>query len=202
MRPRNAGSATARSRRFAKVPEKLPEIKPDQLKPASQFRLIGKDVPRLDVVDKSSGKPIYAMDVQVPGMVYGTLARAPVRGSGPTSFNRDELKKQPGIIEVVALDNGVGIIGNTVEAVFAARAQAQGANGKTRRARRSIPTANLHEYLAHVRDPARKGVVGRTSRRRQCRDRGRGEGSRQRVHQRLRLPRADGAACLRRLRHA
>ncbi len=69
---------------FAKVPEKMPEIKPDQLKPASQFRLIGKDVPRPDVVDKSSGKPIYAMDVQVPGMVYATLARAPVRGSGPT----------------------------------------------------------------------------------------------------------------------
>jgi isoquinoline 1-oxidoreductase beta subunit len=79
---------------FAKVPEKLPEIKPDQLKPASQFRLLGKDVPRPDVVDKSSGKPIYTMDVQVPGMVYATLARAPVRGSGPTSFNRDEIKKQ------------------------------------------------------------------------------------------------------------
>jgi isoquinoline 1-oxidoreductase beta subunit len=147
---------------FAKVPEKLPEIKPDQLKPASQFRLIGKDVPRRDIADKSSGKPIYTMDVQVPGMVYATLARAPVRGSGPTSFNRDEIKKQPGIIDAVALDNGVGIIGSTVEAVFAAR-------GKLKAQWREAPgskvdsTANLHEYLAHVRDPARKGVVGRTT---------------------------------------
>ena len=147
---------------FAKVPEKMPEIKPDQLKPAKNFRLIGKDVPRPDVVDKSSGKPIYAMDVQVPGMVYATLARAPVRGSGPTSFNGDELKKLPGILDVVALDNGVGIIGSTVEAVFAAR-------GKLKAQWRDAPgskvdsTANLHEYLAHVRDPARKGVVGRTS---------------------------------------
>jgi isoquinoline 1-oxidoreductase subunit beta len=147
---------------FAQVPEKLPEIKPDQLKPASQYRLIGKDVPRPDVVDKASGKPIYAMDVQAPGMVYGTLARAPVRGSGPTSFNRDELKALPGIVDAVALDNGVGIIGNTVEAVFAARdklkaqwREAPGSNVDS--------VANLHEYLAHVRDPAKKGVVGRTT---------------------------------------
>jgi isoquinoline 1-oxidoreductase beta subunit len=147
---------------FAQVPEKLPELKPDQLKPASQYRLIGKDVPRPDVVDKSSGKPIYAMDVEVPGMVYATLARAPVRGSGPTSFNRDELKALPGIIDAVALDNGVGIIGNTVEAVFSARdklkaqwREAPGSNVDS--------VANLHEYLAHVRDPARKGVVGRST---------------------------------------
>ncbi len=147
---------------FARVPEKLPEIKPEELKPAKAFRLIGKDVPRPDVVDKSSGKPIYAMDVQVPGMIYATLARAPVRGSGPTSFNRDELKALPGIIDVVALDNGVGIIGQTVEAVFAAR-------GKLKAEWRDAPgakvdsVANLHEYLAHVRDPAQKGVVGRTT---------------------------------------
>ena len=147
---------------FAKVPEKMPEIKPDQLKPASQFRLLGKDVPRPDVVDKSSGKPIYAMDVQVPGMVYATLARAPVRGSGPTTFNRDELRKQPGIIDAVALDNGVGIIGETVEAVFAARAKLK-AEWKDAPGSKVDSTANLHEYLAHVRDPARKGVVGRTS---------------------------------------
>lgn len=147
---------------FAQVPAKLPEIKPDELKPASQYRLIGQDVPRPDVVDKSSGKPLYAMDVQVPGMVYATLARAPVRGSGPRAFNRDELKALPGIIDAVAFDNGVGIIGHTVEAVFAAR-------GKLKAEWRDAPgssvdsVVNLHEYLAHVRDPARKGVVGRTT---------------------------------------
>ena len=38
----------------AKAPEKLPEIKPDQLKPVAQFRLIGKDVPRHDVPAKAT----------------------------------------------------------------------------------------------------------------------------------------------------
>ncbi len=68
---------------FAKVPEKLPEVKADELKPVAQFRLIGKDVPRFDVPDKVTGKPLYAIDAQVPGMLYGTIVRAAVQGIGP-----------------------------------------------------------------------------------------------------------------------
>jgi isoquinoline 1-oxidoreductase beta subunit len=145
---------------FAQAPEKLPEIKPDQLKPVAEFRLIGKDVPRIDVPDKASGKPLYAIDVQVPGMLYGTLARAPVRGSGPSSFNRDEIKAQPGIVEAVALDHGVGIIGNSIEAVFKARAKLK-AQWREARGSKVDSEKDLQEYLAHVRDPAQKGVVGR-----------------------------------------
>ncbi len=147
---------------FAQAPDTLPEIKPESLKPVSNFRLIGRDVPRIDVPAKAAGKQDYAIDVQVPGMVYATLARAPVRGSGPTSFNREEIKAQPGILDAVALDHGVGIIGSSVEAVFAARrklkAQWRDAQGSQVNSER-----NLNEYLAHVRDPNKTGVVGRTT---------------------------------------
>jgi len=146
---------------FAKAPEKLPEIKPEQLKPVAQFRLIGKDVPRIDVEAKTTGKAQYAIDVRVPGMVYGTLARAPVRGSGPASFNRDALKAVPGIIDAVAFDHGVGIIGNSVEAVFEARnkldAQWRDAPGS-----KTDSSAAMQAALEHVRDPKSQGVVGRS----------------------------------------
>lgn len=145
---------------FARAPEKLPEIKPEQLKPVSQFRLIGRDMPRIDVPDKSSGKPLYAIDVQVPGLLYATLARAPVRGSGPVSFNRDEIKAQPGIVEAIAFDHGVGIIGNTVEDVFAARQKLK-AEWRPAKGATVDSEKDLREYLAHVRDPAHKGVVAR-----------------------------------------
>jgi isoquinoline 1-oxidoreductase beta subunit len=147
---------------FAQVPEKMPEIKPADLKPAAQFRLIGKDVPRIDVPAKASGKQDYAIDVQVPGMLYGTLARAPVRGSGPVSFNHDEIKAQPGIVDVVAFGHGIGISGTSIEAVFAARtklkAQWRAAPGSNVDSDR-----NLQEYAAHARDLNMKGVVGRTT---------------------------------------
>ncbi len=105
----------------AKAPEKLPEIKPDQLKPVASFRLIGKDVQRIDIVEKSTGAAQYAIDATAPGMVYGTLARAPVRASGPVSFNEDELKKMPGISGVFKFDHGVGIAGDSIVNVFNAR---------------------------------------------------------------------------------
>ncbi|MBM3607940.1 MAG: xanthine dehydrogenase family protein molybdopterin-binding subunit [Alphaproteobacteria bacterium] len=142
---------------FASQPTKLPEIKPDQLKPVASFRLIGKDVPRIDMVEKSTGAMKYAIDTVVPGMVYGTLARAPVRGSGPVSFNADELKKMPGIEGVFDLGNGVGITGNSIHAVFEARkslkAQWRDAPGS-----KTNSEAALRTSQARLRDPAIRGV--------------------------------------------
>jgi isoquinoline 1-oxidoreductase beta subunit len=147
---------------FARVPEKMPDIKPENLKPAAQFRLIGKDVPRIDVPAKVSGKQDYAIDVQVPNLHYGTLARAPVRGSGPVSFNHEEIKAQPGIVDVVALNHGIGITGTSIEAVFAARAKLK-AQWRDAPGSKVDSEKNLQEYLAHVRDPNMKGVVGRNT---------------------------------------
>ena len=142
---------------FAKTPEQMPEIKPEQLKPVKQFRLLGNDVQRIDVAEKSSGRLIYASDVQVPGMLYGIIARAPVRGSGPSSFNRDELKARPGIVEAMALDYGIGIVGNTVEAVFSAR-RALKAQWRDAKGSRISTDKDRQDYLADVRDLNKKGV--------------------------------------------
>src|SRR3954462_5206366 len=68
---------------IAEVPAKAPEIKPDQLKKTADFRLIGKDVMRVELPTKVNGTATYGIDVQVPGMLYGTVLRAPVEGSVP-----------------------------------------------------------------------------------------------------------------------
>ena len=65
----------------AEVPAKAPDIKPEQLKKTSEFRLIGKDVMRVELPTKVNGTAQYGIDIQVPGMVYGTVLRAPVEGS-------------------------------------------------------------------------------------------------------------------------
>ena len=135
---------------FAKVPEKLPEIKPEELKPVAQFRLIGKDVPRFDVPDKVTGKPLYAIDAQVPGMLYGTIVRPPYKGSGPKSFNRDEIKKQPGIVEAVAFEHAIGIVGESVMAVFNARQKVK-AEWREAAGAKVNSVADLQRYLADVR---------------------------------------------------
>src|SRR3954447_13696923 len=52
---------------FAEVPTKAPEIKPEELKKPSGFRLIGKDVTRVELPTKVNGSARYSIDVQVPG---------------------------------------------------------------------------------------------------------------------------------------
>lgn len=145
---------------LAQVSGALPEIKPEQLKPAAQFRLLGKDVPRHDLPDKSSGKLTYASDVQVPGMLYGTIVRGPTRGSGPVSFNRDEIKKEPGVVDAVAFDHAIGIVAQSVPQLFAARHKVK-ATWKESKGSKIDSARDLKEYLAAVRDTAKKGVVVR-----------------------------------------
>jgi isoquinoline 1-oxidoreductase beta subunit len=147
---------------FMTLPSVLPEIKPEQLKKPADFRLLGKDVPRVDVAAKARGSETYTIDVLIPGMLIGTIARAPARGSGPISLNEADLAKMPGITNVVKLDHGVGIIGTSMPAVLAAR--------RALKAQwRSAPGSNVDsevqqkEYEADAANLAKSGVVGRTT---------------------------------------
>jgi isoquinoline 1-oxidoreductase subunit beta len=65
---------------FAVIPATAPEIKPGQLKKTSEFRLIGKDVMRVELPSKVDGTAAYSIDVQIPGMIYGTVLEKPRRG--------------------------------------------------------------------------------------------------------------------------
>lgn len=146
----------------AKAPDKLPEIKPEQLKPVAQFRLIGKDVARHDIVAKSTGAMTYAIDATTPGMIYGTIARAPVRGSGPASANTDEIRSQPGISGVYLLDHAVGIVGDSIATVFAARQKLKATWRDAPGSNMSSETARA-EYQADARNADKKGTVGRNT---------------------------------------
>ena len=68
---------------FAEIPAVAPEIKPEALKKTSEFRLIGHDVMRVELPTKVNGTAQYAIDVQVPGMIYGSVLRSPVEGGAP-----------------------------------------------------------------------------------------------------------------------
>jgi isoquinoline 1-oxidoreductase subunit beta len=106
---------------FAEVPEKAPEIKPEELKKTSEFRLIGKDVTRVELPTKVNGSARYSIDQQVPGMIYGAVIRAPVEGSGPQKIDDAKAKEVSGLTAVVKLPYGVGVLAETAWAAFAAR---------------------------------------------------------------------------------
>src|SRR5690348_13911561 len=82
---------------FAEAPQVAPEIKPGDLKPASSFRLIGKDVLRAELPNKVNGTAQYSIDVQVPGMIYGAVLRSPVEGGTPDTFDEAKVKNVKGV---------------------------------------------------------------------------------------------------------
>src|SRR5919201_389693 len=106
---------------FAEVPDKAPEVKPEALKKPGEFRLIGKDVPRVDVSGKVNGSARYAIDVQVPNMLYGAVLRAPVEGSVPDKIDDAKAKVIAGPVRIVRLPYGVGVLADTPWAAFEAR---------------------------------------------------------------------------------
>ena len=106
---------------IAVIPEKAPEIKPDQLKKLKDFRLITKDVMRVELPDKVNGTARYAIDLQVPNMLYGTVLRAPVEGSVPDKIDESKVKSIPGVLRIVRLPYGVGVLAETSWAAFDAR---------------------------------------------------------------------------------
>ena len=105
----------------AEVPAKAPDIKPEQLKKTSEFRLIGKDVMRVELPTKVNGTAQYGIDIQVPGMMYGTVLRAPVEGSVPDRINDAKAKAVQGVMAVVRLPHGVGVVAETAWAAMAGR---------------------------------------------------------------------------------
>src|SRR5882762_7263229 len=106
---------------FAKAPAELPKIEDKDLKPAASFRLIGKDVPRVELPTKVTGAAIYAMDVQVPGMVYAAVLQSPYPHGAPETVDDAAARKVPGVTDIVRLSDGVAVIGITVEGTQAAK---------------------------------------------------------------------------------
>ncbi len=106
---------------FAEVPTTAPEVTESELKRPDQFRLIGKDVMRVELPQKVNGSAQYSIDVQVPGMLYGAILRAPVEGAGPDKIDDAKAKAVKGVLKIVPLPYGVGVIAETPWAAFEAK---------------------------------------------------------------------------------
>ncbi|TMJ24423.1 MAG: xanthine dehydrogenase family protein, partial [Alphaproteobacteria bacterium] len=76
---------------------------------------------RVELPRKVDGSAVYGIDVQVPGMVYGAVLRAPVEGSVPDKIDEAKAKADPAVIAVIRMPYGVGVVAQTAWAAFAAR---------------------------------------------------------------------------------
>lgn len=99
------------------------------LKDRSDWRILGKSQPRVEVLEKVTGAPIYGIDVQLPDMLYATVAMSPRFGAKAKSADEAAAMAVPGVLEVVEIvtSTGVGfgiVASNTWAAFEGARALA------------------------------------------------------------------------------
>jgi isoquinoline 1-oxidoreductase beta subunit len=108
-------SANGQQARFGELADSaatltVPDPKTLKLKDASQWRVIGKPLRRLDTPEKIDGRAQFGMDVRFAGLLTALVARAPVFGGSVKSFDATAAKAVPGVRHVVQVPSGVAVV--------------------------------------------------------------------------------------------
>ncbi|MCV6585462.1 MAG: molybdopterin-dependent oxidoreductase [Marinibacterium sp.] len=94
-----------------------------KLRPASERTYIGKPVPRVDMVAKSTGTAGFGVDVRLDGMKFAAIRQSPRFGVGKIAMDASAAETMPGVERVLDLGDAVVVIGtNTWLAQQAAEA--------------------------------------------------------------------------------
>lgn len=108
---------TGRTTTYGKVADAAARMSPPseiKLKDPKDWKVAGKPLPRLDTVDKLTGKQVYGADLKMPGMVNAAVKACPVFGGKLASFDAAAVEKMPGVRKVVKVnDNAVAVVADT-----------------------------------------------------------------------------------------
>ena len=74
-----------------------PDFSKLKLKDPKDYKIIGKSTVSVETKDIVTGKPIFGIDVKVPGMLYAVMQRTPVLGGKAVSANLDAIKAMKGV---------------------------------------------------------------------------------------------------------
>lgn len=89
------------------------------LRAPSQWKYLGKNVRRTDIVAKSMGQQRFGIDMRMEGLVYAAVRRAPFGGSAVIG-DTTAAAAMPGVLKVAPVTGGVGVIAETTWAAMQA----------------------------------------------------------------------------------
>ncbi|HEX4802299.1 MAG TPA: molybdopterin cofactor-binding domain-containing protein, partial [Myxococcaceae bacterium] len=107
---------TRRSLKFGQLAEaaskKLPPAHP-RLKLQSEWRLLGRSLPRVENPAKVNGTAVFGIDIKLPGMVYAAVRASPVFGGKVATLDKSSIDRFEGVIDVVPIPSGVAVVAET-----------------------------------------------------------------------------------------
>jgi isoquinoline 1-oxidoreductase beta subunit len=109
--------ASNRTTTFGKVAEAAAKIEPPKdvpLKDPKTWTIIGQPLPRLDTLDKVTGKMMYGADIKLPGMLSAAIKDCPVFGGKIASYDDSKAKTMKGVKHVVKVgESAVAVVADT-----------------------------------------------------------------------------------------
>jgi len=81
-----------------------PKLSDVKLKDPKSYRIIGKSQRGVDSHAIATGKAIFGIDIDLPGMLHAVIQKCPVYGGKVKSANLDAVKKMPGVRHVLLIE--------------------------------------------------------------------------------------------------
>ncbi|MGD8385158.1 MAG: xanthine dehydrogenase family protein molybdopterin-binding subunit [Lysobacterales bacterium] len=106
---------------LAAIAAKQPVPQDVALKPESEFRLLGKNIKRLDSEVKVTGSAQFGLDVRLPDLHYAAVARPPVFGARLKAYDDSKASAMPGVVRVKQIPSGVAVIADSTWRALKAR---------------------------------------------------------------------------------
>lgn len=89
----------------------VPDLKTVPLKDPKDYKIIGKPLVQVDTAAIVSGKPLFGIDVVVPGMLFATFEKAPVFGAKVASADLAAAKSVKGVKDAFVVEGQTALDG-------------------------------------------------------------------------------------------
>lgn len=107
---------TGRTVTFGAVAADAAKIAPPpnvKIKSPREWKLAGTPRKRLDVLDKITAQPVYAIDVRLPGMLYAAIVQCPVFQGRLKSADENSIAGLKGIRGIVRMPDAVAVVADS-----------------------------------------------------------------------------------------
>ena len=105
-----------RTLRYGEVAAEAAKLAPPKdvvLRDPKDWKIAGKSKHRFDIPDKVMGKPVFGVDVVLPGMLHASIAQCPVFGGKLKSLDAAAALKMRGVKKVVRETDFVAVVADS-----------------------------------------------------------------------------------------
>jgi isoquinoline 1-oxidoreductase beta subunit len=100
---------------------RLPVPQDPPLKDPTDYTIVGKPKPRLDLPAKVDGTAVFGYDVTVPDMLVASVERPPAFGATLESVDDAAARRVDGVVDVVRVPQGVAVVARNTWAALKGR---------------------------------------------------------------------------------